>query len=101
MARKHKTPQPTREEQVTSQVTLLVEKWLSSENITPPNMVFDMLMMGYRCWRPGMGLPHENVWQAIAEGFENQHRPYLTPRKIALLRGKTQWDPSDFEHLKE
>lgn len=77
-----------------------VTKLLGASNITPM-MVYDILLMGHRCYKSGMGLPHEAVWRAILNGFRDHERYYLTPGQMALLHGREEPATQDFEQLME
>ena len=94
MSKRRKGPEPTTEQRVTQKVSQL----LSGETVTP-QLVYDLLLLGSRCYRSGMGLPHIAVWQAILDGFAAHDRPYLNPSQMASLRGRTVVDGIDFEHL--
>lgn len=86
---------PSTEELVAEKVTQL----LGAETITPM-MVYDLLLMGHRCYRQGVGLPHEMVWKSILDGFRDHNRYYFTPGQMALLHGREEPNQEDFESLK-
>lgn len=89
-----KVPEPTTEQRVTQKVSQL----LSGETITP-QLVYDLMLLGSRCYRSGMGLPQSMVWQALLDGFAAHDRHYLNPYQMATLRGRSEVESSDFEHL--
>lgn len=89
-----KVPEPTTEQRVTQKVSQL----LSGETITP-QLVYDLMLLGSRCYRSGMGLPQNMVWQALLDGFAAHDRHYLNPYQMATLRGRSEVESSDFEHL--
>jgi len=89
-----KVPEPTTEQSVTQKVSQL----LSGETITP-QLVYDLMLLGSRCYRSGMGLPQSMVWQALLDGFAAHDRHYLNPYQMATLRGRSEVESSDFEHL--
>lgn len=94
MRKRRKAPEPTREQRLTQKVNQL----LNGEPVSP-QLVYDLLLLGYRCYKFGDGLPHSAVWQAILDGFATHDRHYLNPYQVASLRGKTEIDESDFAHL--
>lgn len=89
-----KVPEPTTEQRVTQKVSQL----LSGETVTP-QLVYDLMLLGSRCYRQGVGLPHKAVWQALLDGFAAHDRHYLNPYQMATLRGRSEVESSDFEHL--
>lgn len=90
-----KVEPPSREERLTEQVSHL----LGAKTITPM-MVYEILLMGYLCYKPGLGLPHEVVWRSIVDGFKKHDRHYFTPGQMALLHGRDEPSEEDFESLK-
>lgn len=89
-----KVHEPTTEQRVTQKVSQL----LSGETVTP-QLVYDLMLLGSRCYRQGVGLPHKAVWQALLDGFAAHDRHYLNPYQMAALRGRSEVDDCDFEHL--
>jgi hypothetical protein len=80
---------------------LLTEKvsdFLAAGNITPM-MVYDILLTGHRVYRQGTGLPHEEIWRAIINGFSDHERYYLTPGQHAALYGREIPTEEDFAEL--
>lgn len=94
MARKGIRPHaPAREAQLRDQVSQI----LAAPQITPM-MISNLLMMGARIYKDGMGLPQHAVWNAILAGFADHDRYYLTPEQQAALQGS---DNPMFDHLNE
>lgn len=94
MARKHKTFRPmSREEQLRHQVYSI----LSAPVITP-RMISDLLILGSRIYRQGVGLDPDTVWTSILEGFADHGRYYLSPDQQAVMQGS---DQAMFDHLNE
>lgn len=85
---------PSTEEQLTEKVTQL----LGTETITPM-MVYDLLLMGYKCYRSGMGVSQEVIWKSILNGFKDHERYYLTPGQHAALHGREQLEDEDYAEL--
>jgi hypothetical protein len=85
---------PSTEELLTEKVS----QFLGAQNITPM-MVYDLLLMGHRCYRQGLGLPHETVWKSILDGFRDHDRYYLTPGQNAALHGRDQPTEGDYAEL--
>jgi hypothetical protein len=85
---------PSTEELLTEKVN----EFLGAGIITPM-MVYDILLMGNRVYKSGVGLPHEVVWKGILDGFRDHDRHYLTPGQMAALHGRENPDESDFNDL--
>ena len=85
---------PSTEELLTDRVCQL----LAAETITPMQ-VYDLLLMGHRVYKKGLGLPHEAVWRGILTAFRDHERYYLSPGQMAMLHGREAPEPEDFAHL--
>ena len=83
MARKrNKVAEPTTEQRL----ALLVDAMLSAEHITPMQ-IYEVMLMGHRVYRQGVGIPERVVLDAILSAFKQHHRHYMNPYQIAQLRG--------------
>jgi hypothetical protein len=87
---------PSTEELLTERVSQL----LGAGSITPM-MVYDILLMGHRVYKQGVGLPHEAVWKSILDAFRDHDRHYLTPGQTATLYGKKELEIKDMEYLNQ
>ena len=97
MSRRRKRARPpTVEEQIRARVSDL----LTVSNITPM-LVYDLLLLGHRMYRSGMGIPTEQVWRAIAGAFADCDRYYLTPGQTAQLFDQELLKPKDLEYLNQ
>ena len=85
---------PSTEELLTEQVS----KLLAAKTITPMQ-VYELLLMGHKCYRSGMGLQGGTVWEGILDAFRDHERYYLSPGQMAVLHGRARPDPEDHEHL--
>jgi hypothetical protein len=99
MARKRKTKvvEPTREQRVTQ----IVNDILSAEAITPVQL-YDLLLMGHRVYKQGVGIPECAVLDAILKAFAQHDRHYMNPYVMAQLRGEQNGPAeTDFETLRD
>lgn len=95
--RKNKRPkEPTREERIST----LVAKVLDSDRVTPA-MIYDLMLHGHMAYKQGMGLSHNQVWEAILLPFRQRGRKYLSPYQMAALREHDEPELEDFDHLHE
>jgi len=90
-----KVREPTVEEQIRARVGDL----LVTDNITPM-LVYNLLLIGHRIYKQGIGIPTEHVWRSITGAFADNGRHYLTPGQIAALWDKEVLDDSDFDQLR-
>ena len=99
MARKRKkVAEPTFSQKLTTTVDAL----LSAEHITPMQ-VYEIMLMGHRAYKQGVGVPESTVLEAIITAFKQHDRHYLNPYQFPTLRGEP-WDSrpteSDFDTLR-
>ena len=94
--RKTKVAEPTREERVTQ----IVYDILSAEKITP-GQLYDLLLMGHKVYKQGVGIPECAVLDAILKAFVQHGRIYMNPHTMARLRGLDYALDADFETLRD
>ena len=93
MVRKKKQAAPSIEEQI----RLKVSELLATPTITPA-LVHELLLLGHRMYKWN-GIPIPTVWEAIAAGFADNDRHYLTPDQTAALLNKPLLGSEDLEYL--
>lgn len=95
MSKRRKNPPPSTKELLYQQVTgLLVEPTVT------PMQVYNLLVMGHRVYKQGMGLPlREAVWKSILDAFRDQGRYYLSPGQLAQLRDEPNPTDDDWATL--
>lgn len=94
MARKRKVKEPTLRERITQDVHKLL-----TCNVITPRQVYDLMLLGSRMYRQGVGIPEFHVVDAILEAFEKQNRHYLNPYQSAQLRDADAPELVDWESL--
>lgn len=95
--RKPKPQPPSREDKLSMQVAAI----LDAEKVTPL-MLYELLLSGYLVYKQGVGLSHNQVWDAILRPFADRGRTYLSPYQMAALRERENGaEPDDFLHLAE
>lgn len=97
MARKRKQQAELTREQ---RLTIKVDEILKSAHMTPAQ-AYDMIVLGYQVYQQGAGLPHDVVWAAILQGFENNGMTYLNPYKSARLAGRRYPEHDDFQDVQQ
>ena len=86
----------TVEEEIRSKITEL----LNTETITPM-LVYEVLLVGHRMFKQGVGIPVDHVWTSILSAFADGDRHYPTPGQTSVLFGKEMLEPEDLDYLRQ